>query len=211
MDRPCPSSPSGSTRAWTSSATGSPGSGCPRASTRICGSRSGVPQSRATSAHSPRCSRASPGRASTRATTATSTTCARILTVLWKLGVRGWIDYKRDCDTARGLYGRGALYWQAPPGTVAVEARVPQRSPGTRDSEREPRPSAIVDGERRPRADILSAGLTPWASPTPTPHPGTHTARDLVEGFPGSTDCIDAHLDDPSSRRCQPTLTPLRL
>lgn len=74
----------------------------------------------------------------------------RILTVLRKLGVRGWIDYKRDCDTARGLYGRGALYWQAPPGTVAVEARVPQRSPGTRDSEREPRPSAIVDGERCP-------------------------------------------------------------
>ncbi|GHH20237.1 putative phosphothreonine lyase domain-containg protein [Streptomyces rubradiris] len=32
----------------------------------------------------------------------------RVLTVLRELGVRGWIGYKRDCDTARGLYGRGA-------------------------------------------------------------------------------------------------------
>ncbi|MFI6803881.1 hypothetical protein ACIBO6_02500 [Streptomyces luteogriseus] len=45
----------------------------------------------------------------------------RVLTVLRELGVRGWIDYKRDCDTARGLYGRGALYWHSPPGTVAID------------------------------------------------------------------------------------------
>ncbi|GAA2692408.1 putative phosphothreonine lyase domain-containg protein [Streptomyces lunalinharesii] len=33
----------------------------------------------------------------------------RVLTVLRELGVRCWIDYKRDCDTARALYGNGAL------------------------------------------------------------------------------------------------------
>jgi hypothetical protein len=46
----------------------------------------------------------------------------RVLTVLRELGVDGWLDYKRDCDTARGLYGRGALYWYSPPGTVTIEA-----------------------------------------------------------------------------------------
>ncbi|MFI5924058.1 putative phosphothreonine lyase domain-containing protein [Streptomyces anulatus] len=65
----------------------------------------------------------------------------RILTVLRKLGVRGWIDYKRDCDTARGLYGRGALYWQAPPGTVAID--VPPWSVG-REMDREPAPAAAA-------------------------------------------------------------------
>ncbi|MFE7804891.1 hypothetical protein ACFU51_09555 [Streptomyces sp. NPDC057430] len=45
----------------------------------------------------------------------------RVLTVLRELGVLGWIDYKRDCDTARGLYGRGALYWHSPSGTVAID------------------------------------------------------------------------------------------
>ena len=65
----------------------------------------------------------------------------RILTVLRKLGVRGSIDYKRDCDTARGLYGRGALYWQAPPGTVAID--VPPWSVG-REMDREPAPAAAA-------------------------------------------------------------------
>lgn len=45
-----------------------------------------------------------------------------VLTVLRELGIEGWIDYKRDCDTARGLYGRGALHWFSPPGTVSIEA-----------------------------------------------------------------------------------------
>jgi hypothetical protein len=58
----------------------------------------------------------------------------RVLTVLRELGVRGWIDYKRDCDTDRGLYGRGALYWQTPPGTVTIN--VPPWSVG-RDMDHE--------------------------------------------------------------------------
>ncbi|MFD5356821.1 putative phosphothreonine lyase domain-containg protein [Streptomyces sp. NPDC058657] len=46
----------------------------------------------------------------------------RVLGVLRELGVVGWVDYKRDCDTGRGLYGRGAVYWQSPPGSVRIEA-----------------------------------------------------------------------------------------
>lgn len=52
----------------------------------------------------------------------------RVLLALRKIGVTGWIDYKRDCDTQRGLYGQGALYWCSPPGTVNIEA--PKRSVG---------------------------------------------------------------------------------
>jgi hypothetical protein len=52
----------------------------------------------------------------------------RILTVLRELGIEGWLDYKRDCDTARGLYGRGSLYWYSPPGTLSIET--PQWSIG---------------------------------------------------------------------------------
>ncbi|AEW98191.1 MULTISPECIES: putative phosphothreonine lyase domain-containing protein [Streptomycetaceae] len=71
----------------------------------------------------------------------------RILTVLRELGVHGWIDYKRDCDTARGLYGRGALYWYSPPGTVAID--VPSWSVG-REMDRE---SAAV-----PAAAVAAGG-----------------------------------------------------
>ncbi|MFE2297919.1 putative phosphothreonine lyase domain-containing protein [Streptomyces sp. NPDC059445] len=52
----------------------------------------------------------------------------RILTTLRELGCDGWLDYKRDCDTARGLYGRGALYWYSPPGRLAI--REPRWSVG---------------------------------------------------------------------------------
>ncbi|MFI5805003.1 putative phosphothreonine lyase domain-containg protein [Streptomyces sp. NPDC051561] len=46
----------------------------------------------------------------------------RVLTTLRELGLTGWINYKRDCDTGRGLYGRGALYWHSPPCTLRIEA-----------------------------------------------------------------------------------------
>nr|CAI59997.1 hypothetical protein [Streptomyces tenjimariensis] len=77
----------------------------------------------------------------------------RVLTVLRELGVTGWIDYKRDCDTARGLYGRGALFWHSPPGTVAID--VPPWSVG-REMDREaaaaPAPAAAAEaGTDNPR------------------------------------------------------------
>lgn len=52
----------------------------------------------------------------------------RVLAVLRGIGVGGWIDYKRDCDTQRELYGRGAAYWCSPPGTVDI--KVPRWSVG---------------------------------------------------------------------------------
>ncbi|MCX3061355.1 putative phosphothreonine lyase domain-containing protein [Streptomyces beihaiensis] len=71
----------------------------------------------------------------------------RILTVLRELGVRGWIDYKRGCDSIRGLYGRGALYWYSPPGTVTI--KVPRWSVGreidTESSGHQPPPPQTRD------------------------------------------------------------------
>lgn len=52
----------------------------------------------------------------------------RVLGVLRGIGVRGWINYKRDCETRRGVYGPGAVYWTSPPGTTDI--RVPARSIG---------------------------------------------------------------------------------
>ncbi|WP_246235558.1 putative phosphothreonine lyase domain-containing protein [Streptomyces boluensis] len=52
----------------------------------------------------------------------------RILSVLRELGINSWIDYKRDCDTARGVYGYGSPYWHSPRGTVDIET--PRRSTG---------------------------------------------------------------------------------
>lgn len=69
----------------------------------------------------------------------------RVLTVLRELGVRGWIDYKRDCDTARGLYGRGALYWHAPPGTVTID--VPPWSVGREMDREAAEPATAADAE----------------------------------------------------------------
>jgi len=48
-----------------------------------------------------------------------------VVPVVWWAGDRArrhGSTNKRDCDTARGLYGRGALYWSSPPGTVTIEA-----------------------------------------------------------------------------------------
>lgn len=68
----------------------------------------------------------------------------RILTVLRELGIKGWLDYKRDCDTARGLYGRGALYWYSPPGALTIKA--PHRSIGREmDRETADMPTAAAD------------------------------------------------------------------
>ncbi|WP_274919635.1 putative phosphothreonine lyase domain-containing protein [Streptomyces sp. WZ-12] len=64
----------------------------------------------------------------------------RILTELRDIGARGWIDYKRDCDTQRELYGRGAAYSCSPPGTVDI--KVPRWSVG-REMDRE----AVVDAD----------------------------------------------------------------
>ncbi|MFB6627280.1 hypothetical protein ACFCWD_26490 [Streptomyces sp. NPDC056374] len=63
----------------------------------------------------------------------------RILGVLRELGCDGWLDYKRDCGTARGLYGRGALYWYAVPGSMVVE--VPRWSVGREMDREAPDPS----------------------------------------------------------------------
>lgn len=109
-------------RAWTSSVTESLGSGCPRASTWSCGNGSGVPRSRG---HLGTCSKVL--KDFTRACVYTRDyrdvdDLRRVLTVLRELGIEGWIDYKRDCDTARGLCGRGVLYWFSQPGTVNIEA-----------------------------------------------------------------------------------------
>jgi hypothetical protein len=65
--------------------------------------------------------------------------------VLRELGVRGWIDYKRDCDTARGLYGRGALYWHAPPGSVTID--VPPWSVGREMDREAAEPAPAADAE----------------------------------------------------------------
>lgn len=71
----------------------------------------------------------------------------RILNVLRELGCDGWLDYKRDCDTARGLYGRGALYWYSVPGSVVIE--VPRWSVGREMDCEVPVPSdATVVGHR---------------------------------------------------------------
>lgn len=86
----------------------------------------------------------------------------RVLTVLRELGVRGWIDYKRDCDTSRGLYGRGALYWHAPPGTVVID--VPPWSVG-REMDRESAAESVLTAAGE--AGRVRGALTP-----DTPMPG---------------------------------------
>lgn len=69
----------------------------------------------------------------------------RVLGVLRAIGVTGWITYKRDCETAHGVYGTGASYWTSPPGTT--EIRTPRLSVG-RYLDRVARKTAHDPGER---------------------------------------------------------------
>lgn len=98
----------------------------------------------------------------------------RVLTVLRGLGVGGWADYKRDCDTARGLYGRGALYWHSPPGTVAIDVplgrsagRWTARPPPSPRPRRPPKPAGIIRAVRAAARSagpgtVRAAGTGPW-------------------------------------------------
>lgn len=70
----------------------------------------------------------------------------RVLTGLRELGCDGWIDYKRDCDTGRGLYGRGALYWYSQPGGLVI--REPRLSVG-REMDREAAAALLDQGRKQ--------------------------------------------------------------